>query len=438
MFLLSKLFTHYNFLLSRKITSDFLHTVIARVVINLCILLRTILLVRLLAPEFYGTFVVLFSWAIIVSSVFDFGLGLGFLDKETKSSYNATKNNFASLLRARIFLFTLLFIILVAVDFMSKNQLWTYVILVLVMGVGHSFFIFFLTFYQTIQNFRKYAWLDLQANLIHSLWMVAGLLAFSYNQFSFTNFLWWFSCGGWIAFIFQLSISEISMKDILSNNLKADFKYFSKLIRFGKWIAFSTISFIAYERYSIILLSYYKNTIDAGYYGLASYIGRAIMLIVISLTTILHPRFSSIDNVASIKYSIKTLNIIVLPLVVSILTVYYTIGHRIFLMIFGNLYSGTLPYFDILIPAFLMLLVSAPFVSITTFYLRKPQLIAWLCFIKIIIFASVSKELFHTYGVLGLAWFQSSSTILEQMIIITYVVFSLRRIHKDENSISCN
>ena len=69
---------------SAKITKDVLYTITSKLTVYALTFIRTVFLVRFLLPEYYGEFAVIFSWSIIVSTVFDLGLGLGFLIKRQK------------------------------------------------------------------------------------------------------------------------------------------------------------------------------------------------------------------------------------------------------------------------------------------------------------------------------------------------------------------
>lgn len=405
---------------SKKIYGDITKSTVGRILAATLTFLKTLLLARLIVPDIYGEIAVIFSWGYIISSIIEVGSASSFIALESTSFPTVQLAGFWRIIRVKTGM-SLLAIGIGSILFFTSQQLCSARILpALIFGLGLNLCHSPEFLLQAQKEFSRYAFFVVFVALLQLFWT---WVAVYFYRIHFYNELVLFAClslSTWFPTVVALLWIAKKYGYVGTHRLRSDFGYIVKILAFGKWIWMAGILAYLYQRWAVIILGNSDRTADAAAYDIALSFSQVINLLALSVVSVLSPHFASMTASSEAKVGLYRLVRFGLPFVFLSLGLYYLLGPSAVVYLFGQAYAISLIPLNVLMPSFLVTLVTEPIVTFVTFGLKQPKLVFWVSSVKAVVFLLVGQGLMQRYGLLGLAIFQSSARILEHLALSFY------------------
>jgi O-antigen/teichoic acid export membrane protein len=419
---LSNLFKRFR---SNRLFTDIIRSTSGRLTSALLTFIKTILLVRLIAPEIYGEIAVLFSWGYIFTAIFEFGAGSAFIAMESSQTPGEQVRHFWQFMRVRIALGLLALGMAIVVVVWLPQRYLLKGLAALVLGLGQTVCHSPEFLFQVQKRFKYYSIFIVFISGLQLFWTALAILIFHLNMCGEISLWFLLSLASWFSAMPIINLVKKS-HGTWTSNIKNDLSYFSKILAFGKWVAMTGILAYTYQRWAVILLGSYGRQMDAAAYDVALNFSQILNLLVLSVVNVLSPRYASLIDFASAKRGFIKIFRFGGPVVVLFLIGYYMLGPTVVPALFGKKYTMSLVPLNALIPSYLLVLLTEPVVAFVTFGLRLPRMVFLVSLVKTAIFVLFGALIMQHYGLFGLAFFQSISRILEH-VILTIIAFSLMK-----------
>lgn len=409
---------HIAQLRSNRLYGDILKAIVGRFGAAALTFVKTILLVRLLAPEMYGHVAVVFSWGYIISSLFEVGAGSGFIALESKGDVTTQTARFWSFMRFRLGLslmaLSLGLIGSVFVPPLAFGKFYAALLMGLGLNVCHSPEFY----YQAQKRFTKFAGYSIWVAMLILFWTAWSLWLFKSGFIGQVSFWLCLGLSTWfaalVAFIGIHSVNQV----LAFKAVRADAQYFGEILRFGKWIALTGIVNYWHMRYGVILLGGAGRSADAAAFDVAFNFAMAINLLAQSAVYALSPRFASLTDWSIARKGFIRILKWGTPLVMAFLMLYYSIGAEVVVAIFGADYRASVVPLNALMPSFLILMLSEPIVAFMVYGVKKPSLAFWVALGRTIFYIFFGYWDLQRWGIWGLALLYSFSRIAEHALLV--------------------
>jgi|GEM_PF-2426442 len=410
-----------------RLYADIFQSTSGRLISAALTFLRTILLVRLLAPDVYGEIAVIFSWGYVITAIFEIGAGSAFIALESSAPLEEQNGRFWQLLRVRA---GLCFLVFAIVGFAIARQPSLGLLkagAALVLGLGQTICHSPEFLFQTQKRFRAFSLFIVLVSALQLFW--TGLAVWIYRQQLCNEVTLWFllSLSVWFAAA-PILVMYSKSQGSWAFHIRSDLRYFGRILAFGKWVALTGILAYLYQRWAVILLGSYGRPTDAAAYDVALNFSQVVNLVTLSAVNVLSPRFASSNDYATIKRGFLKVFQFGGPVVTLILAGYYVVGAKVVTLLFGNSYTMSLMPLNALIPSFLFTLLTEPIVTFATFGLRRPDMVFGIALIKTVAFLLLGAWIMKEYGLFGLALVQSFARILEHIILALITILQMKSI----------
>lgn len=354
----------------------------------------TIILARTFSPDKFGLFSALWSLAILLASIGDFGISTAltnFLPKLRNERSAIISLTFWIQLIIALILGIIAISIMFLRGFIIPGSLPPHYLL-----IGILVFIYILeAFIANVFNAERRFIISTTIQAIDSFTKLF-LLAFIYYFYTIDiqTALLIAAIAALIATIYGLT------KEFKNITFTLPAKHFENIFKFTKWIAVSKIFSVAISRIDIIILTTLSTGYQAGMYSAASRIALIFTLLVSSIGNVTAPRFSSFSSKVDLKKYLKKLLIFSIFLT-TIILFSIVISRPLITIIFGEKYIEAIPVFRLLalsmIPFILTLLTINPII----YYFNKPNFIAKIIIIQVGILITLDILFIPSFGAIG-------------------------------------
>jgi O-antigen/teichoic acid export membrane protein len=395
--------------------------------------IATILITRTLGPAQFGLFSLALAVMGIASQFSDFGIRTGlvrFASLYLKIDKQRANLIFKVSLKLKLLTSTLIFLIgfissyTLAVHVFEKPELTFPFKLAFVGAFGTSLFGYILATLQARQSFKFYTLVKLitplgKMTLIGILFLTVKLnLQSALITVIFLPF---------IAFLIGSLIIPKDFLKVGGNEKEA----FHELYHFSKWILVSIFSVMIFQRIDVLMLGYFKPAEDIGLYSAGYTLALLFPLITGTITTVLLPKVSEMSSKEKLReYTKKSLKFtipIIFPLIILL-----SISQPLILFIYGARYFASAIIFQILIIGFSLTIIINP-ISLTIYSLNRPEILAYLNVIQLLLNFLANLFLIPLYSMIGAA----IATLLVQVVGTIFIgVYVYLRVMKKSSELS--
>lgn len=361
-----------------------------------------ILAAKYLGPKLFGNYYFFVSTSIISTLLFDFGLSRTLLRysafHEARGEVAQKLGYYASVLKVKIILGITILVAAVGLIVIFGDELRTELILGMVVGFVVSFSQYLSAVAQTEENYTDY-------NIIMSfntfrLVLFLGLIFLGLMQVNtlYAVFI--------VAPLLLLLFPSIRLgRDLISANAVSEHHFYSKIIKFGKWMMMLSVLETLHQRLDVILVRVLTNDVQAGYYsGALSFFGIVYMLPAF-LSILIYPHFvkaisrNDVQDLArQYKLSTNLLAVMAMPIALGL----WAVSPDLIDLFLGEKYAASEMLFKYL--AIYSLLLGCHMNSGALFFAKdKPQYVVLIVAIVLLTNLTGNLVLIPLLGILGAA-----------------------------------
>lgn len=420
----------YSNLIKSKITKIFLYTFIGRTTFAGINFVNMTLIARNLGPSRFGIFSLLYAILSIIVIISDFGMSVSIVkfysEFQSKNEFDKIDDLLKISFKIRLIISLTICIIglflsyFLSVYILKSEELIYSMILVFIAGIGLSFFDFFITYFQSKQEFKKYIiYLNIYSSLIFIFILVLIYLSI---LTVFTAIL--------VYCIIPYLIFGITMlinRNKFSFHKKTTLKY-RKIMRFNIYIIISNICSMFFNRIDLFFLNSFLNPSAVGIYSAAFQMAQIIALLTNSITFILLPKISELINLQTIKKTFKM--IIVFSSLLYTITIPIIIFSPFLIpLILTNIYSQSITIFQMLILSFGMSFIINP-LSILLYKIDKPKIITISVIVQLTIILVGDPIFILFFQIYGVVYISLITHVFALLFITLYLYYNLFKTHK--------
>ncbi len=230
------------------------------------------------------------------------------------------------------------------------------------------------------------------------------------------------------AFAFTPLIGLLLAFGLLWQNLFAGGKpihnLFSRLFSYGKWLFVSNVCGITLPYVGIFMLAKILSSEAAGIYGLALRLAFIFPIINASLRSVLLPEVSRFREIAQLEKYIRGSLKISLYIGIAILPFLF-FSHKIILFFFGSRYIDSVPIFNYLMLGYIVLMINNT-IRVTLHSMNKPQVLAVVDLLKLTVMVIGCYLLIPFFGVLAPAILALIVNVSSLVFLSMYVFKKIR------------
>lgn len=204
------------------------------------------------------------------------------------------------------------------------------------------------------------------------------------------------------------------------------------LFHFSKWIMLAGVVNIIFNRLDIFMLTALSGAQSSGLYAAAFRLASLLMLVSSALSTMLLPKVASLTSSDQIRrYFVRVLPY---PLVIGLLCLpLFFFGRSLIVLIYGPAYAAAAGVFLVLLLAFILVVIAAPF-NLILYALNRPQLLAVLAIGELAISVVGNYCLIPGLGAAGAAWTLLLVRVFTISFLLIYLAAKLSRLKQDDLS----
>ncbi|MDD3013297.1 MAG: flippase [Candidatus Gastranaerophilales bacterium] len=357
-------------------------------------LVNILLLTRILGPEDYGKYSLLFVSMIFLSGFLDFGMentAVRFSVKE-KSQKNSI---FGLYFITKLCI--LVFITLVLACFgksifiaFNKTDLVQYIPFLIFGLIGESLFFVNDTYLQAMQQFKLRAAINISRYLI-SLMYISVLVFHKILLLKYIFFIYLIPLCFSVVFIFRY-IDFI--KSFIRNKINKPL--FQDILNYEKWMFNLAIGNNVLTRIDFFMISFWVKYDQIGIYNAAFQLSSIVSFLPFILGKVMLPKMSELDASETFAYVRKSIK----PLAFASLVIVCFIPVAAFFVpvLLGAEYKQSTLILQILLFAFVILLLTVPFEQ-ALYSLGKPKLISLAKYIQIFVIIILNTLTIPRYGI---------------------------------------
>ncbi|QQG44110.1 MAG: oligosaccharide flippase family protein [Candidatus Roizmanbacteria bacterium] len=388
------------------------------------------ILVRILTPSQYGVLSVLLGIAYVLANVLDFGTTAtiysylpALIEKKDQYIYRFIKS---TVYYQSIFSLIVIIILLISFPFLDQvffkthaPQWWLYITAISVLFLIWQNFALNILFAA-----KKFLHANIYLNLSNFLKTAVILLLMTYKSITVGTVLFVFGILGPLIFFLFLFIVK---KDIIFVLLKSEVK--REDFRFGYTLTYFAASQFQNLglRMDLFLLSNLRTQAEVGYYGLSQKIILTIITTIISITQVLSPGFSKIDNKKEAKSQLKTGFLYLLVPSALFLTLFF-LPNSVYELFFTEKFAQTALITKALsIPFIIFSLSNLPILFIL-YTAKKP---IFILIANVVFFAAITIGcylLIPKMGVYGPPWAIGTALVMSTLTLIFYTIKEYKKL----------
>ncbi|MDZ7271575.1 MAG: oligosaccharide flippase family protein, partial [candidate division KSB1 bacterium] len=411
----------------RPLYGDILLSVGGRTVAAALTFVKTVVLVRLLAPPVYGQVAVLLAWGYIASGATELGCGAAFIVLESGAPLDQQHRRFWRFVRTRLLVSATLMGAWVCTTLLGVPPRSALTGAALLFGLGQNVCHTPEFLYQVQRRFAPYARFVVWVALVQLAWSTGALAAYRVWHLSDETLWWLLALAPWSANLVGLVPLALQDRRLLAPQIGEDWAYLKTMVAFGKWVALCGLLAYVYQRWAVIALGKTGNPEAAGAYDVALTCGQVVNMLTLAAVSALSPRFAATHERAAVRRGLVRLFTRGGPVVALVLVVYYLVRRTVIGTVFGPHYLASIVPLDALMPSFVLTLLTLPMVAYTTYGLRAPQVVFWVALGRTALLVLGAYPATQHYGVLGLAVLQSALGIGEHLLVTLYALYAPRR-----------
>lgn len=370
-----------------------------------------------LAPESWGIVAGVRNLIIILIAAADLGLGAALFQyasgkwkDEPKKAEAAYKNIFTVRIISCLLFCLILFAFSGIVSQISFGFIDHTLVYLAILGFAGVLLLDFQVFaVESKQNWLNASFLIALTNIFRVgilLWLV---WAVKVNQF---NVLFAFSISGVLAFL--VGLISLPIAPSFSINLRQIFAQFGS---FSLWMSGNKIISTLAVRIDVLLVLQMLGAYKAGVYGIASTLAVGVPLIIGSFATILASKFASITDKKSLQdFFYKSIG---LSAVISSFLLFGVLASPFVIGFFGEKYIQAGPILQWLFVGMIPFALSVPSVNILIYHFKKPQIIAYLSVLQLLIILTVNYYFIPSLEIYAPVWALGLSNLMT--MVITYI-----------------
>lgn len=391
----------------------------------------TVTAFRMMTIEDFGYFSAMLSFLLLISDVSDVGLGSSL--STFLPSLENQKQKLLSFLKTAFFYQTIIAIFVTIIlwsispilsDIFFHNQSYVFLIRVGIVGILCSIFTaFFQNSLSARQKFFQVSILSVFGSLLRVIFL---LILIYFSLVNLKNVAWlqvlalFFT--GLLAFIF------LKWDFLFAERIKSDL---SKLIKFSSFLGLARGFTAIASRLDVLMLVSLAGPVEAGIYSTASRVISIYPLLSGSFSTVIAPKISTIQSKADIhRFSYKVI-FATLGIIVTI-AVLYIIAEPFMIILFSEKARPAVEVFQMLLMAMIFFVASIPAVSLSIYYLRKPQILSINSILQLIIVVVANFYFIPKYGRLGPAYALILSYGITLLTTVILSFYFLKKKHDQE------
>jgi O-antigen/teichoic acid export membrane protein len=371
---------------------------------------------RKLGPADFGIFSTLLAYATFLSAIADFGISQSLVrffheskDKRERSIWLST-SFFAVLIISLVVAFgssAIYHFVLKALWKHSVDYFFVLFLSIVVIAIN----IFFLSLFQSWQKFFKRVVID----NVFSIFRIIITFAFLYfGIFRVGEGMWAIILAFVIAIVIGLYWARqwISFKYIDIGRIK-------KIFNFSRWLAGVSLFGNLYGKLDILMLAWLVSAYDTGIYSAAARFIAIFPLVVSSLSSVVSPRFAQFNDKKEMNSYFKKITMLIFLVAGGMLLMIF-LAKQIILIAYTQAYAEAIPIFQMLILAYVPLLISVPATNALVYYFKKPQLITIVAFVQLVglfVLNLILIPIYKIYGVLYSLMLMNSLGMIAQYFL---------------------
>lgn len=362
--------------------------------------LFTVFLVRLLSISDFGIFSALLSFLLLTVDVADIGIGnslsrfLPPLKEKKEKLLDFIKTAFFLQLVIALFLsVAIIFLSSFLAEILFHSRSLNFLLNITAAGI---FTVILFNFFQYVfsaqEQFIKVAFGSILGGLLRLIFLA---LLFFTSLVALTNVLWMQNISFFILLIIAFGL--ITPRFLAAKATMVDLK---KLISFTSYIGIARALTAVVGKIDVLMLIALRSPSEAGIYAIAAKIISVYPLFSGSFTTVIAPKIASINNHQELKKYLSKVIIATTGLIVSIL-IFIAIASPFMTTLFGEKSRASIPILRLLLVSMIFFVGSIPAVSLTIYYLRKPQILTVNSILQLIIVVVGNFYFIPTFGSFG-------------------------------------
>ena len=282
----------------------------------------------------------------------------------------------------------------IALTFYNKPRLLVPLRLAFLAVISGILWNFFLSSLHAREMFARYSCFAVIVGLLKLAGI--GLLVW-WGTFDVVHVLWLYILVPLLGFVLGIAYTPTSLL-----RARGEFKKtLLTLVSFGKWIFVIDVAVMLFFRIDVLILGYYVREEVLGFYSVAFQMMFVFTILTSSFINVLLPHVSKFEHMRQIRRYVKSISKVTLGCSLLFLPVLVSVG-PIIRLLFGNAYAPAVEIFQIMFFGFLFNFMVEP-IYLVVYPVNKPQIIALVCVIKLLLSASANLLLIPYYGAEGAA-----------------------------------
>ena len=322
------------------------------------------IVIRILGPESYGIVAVILIYPTLFYTLGHLTVGLGIIHHSGKQKYRVEEFAGSALLLAvlmGVFLYGVFLITLPYLDaILYKGLQKFYLSIAMVLVPFYLIVYYFSSILQSTLHIKEYNFVN-QFSAFFTLpiiLLVALLWHIGVREIIFITV-----AIGMAAAAFAI----YQVKRISRSSWKVSTGLIKDLLRDGGKVHLGAIATYMYSQINIVILNYYLEPSQVGYYVLANNLANLILLLSVSVETSLYPRTSleTMENAAQLTAGACRKVVLVTLLAASMMGI---MAHYLILLYAGEQFLSSTILLRILLPGFVVFVIAK---IVSVFWLRK-------------------------------------------------------------------
>ena len=382
----------------------------------------TIVMARVLKPDFFGVFSAVTSLVAIVYSFGDLGVGpaiIHFLPKHPENEKKLINSSFWFQFLIGSIIVILFFTLSGYSNIFVPKSLPEHFILVGVLSFNYLLIGWSQAIFTAKKKFLSFSFsqiIDSVIKIIIVFWLLR-VSNLSISTAIIANFV-----STIFAFLFTFGKSLLKIKP------EFDAHTFNSIFHYSKWIAVSRLFSVFFSRVDIILLNLLASSFAAGIFAAASRITLLFAMIVSSLGSVVNPRFSEFKSKAETVDYIKKLFLLITG-VSAIVLFTVAFARPIIITVFGVSFAESVKVFQLLAISMIPFLYSVIFTAAILYTFRQPQFYAFTTFLQFAIVLVVNILYIPKLG----AYAPVLGSAISNLLVFTLSAIKLKSLLTKEN-----
>ena len=373
--------------------------------------ITTAIIARNLSPGEFGTFLALWTFLTLISALLDLGIGAGIIAFVADSKSLVEKNKHIGPALFFLFLIGLTQFVLIYVGAnLVQNILFPGIKLQLIklVSLGSWFLIMGRFVNDALRAKQEFLKSGLATGLFAMMRLIFIIGLIINRSLSLYSSILIMALSPFVYFIIGYYLLNLPLQ-----YLKWDRQVIRRVMGFSSWLGVNQMVSTISSRVDVLLLNRLAGALSAGIYGTAALMARIFVIITASMAAVFAPRLIELQEKHQRQKFLLKICLVIFVGWLSIILV-GLIAKPLITIIFGTKYLSALTPFYLLLIAMASLMVTVPVTLPVIYVLKKPQIIAYLSVVQLIIVSVGNFILIPRYGILA----PPILLIITQLIVI--------------------